>query len=71
MMEDGVQGGRARASACTGCNANDLFDLFVASSSRATRRAMEPDVALAAIPMVRLRRRAASREGTDGERARV
>jgi hypothetical protein len=45
--------------------------LFVASSSRATRRAMEPDVALAAIPMVRLRRRAASREGTDGERARV
>ena len=68
MMEDGVQGGRARASACTGCNANDLF---VASSSRATRRAMEPDVALAAIPMVRLRRRAASREGPDGERARV
>ena len=39
MMEDGVQGGRARASACMGCNANDLF---VASSSRATRRAMEP-----------------------------
>ena len=68
MMEDGVQGGRARASACMGCNANDLF---VGSASRATRRAMRLDGALTAVPMVRSRRRAASRDGTDSERARV